>query len=158
MRLTPCGRLWGVRTLLQARTVLSRGRGTMECAPRGLLVCCSSPTLLITLASIAPASGSWLNARPCMNLGLRLGNKELAHSTMAALGSSPCARASLQLWGRGGVSRSSRTRLPPQHRSPPAASTLTNDVLVRSIRSTELKPSRLQRDDNKQPDGATLDP
>jgi hypothetical protein len=29
------------------------------------------------LASVAPASGFWLNARPCANLGLRLGNEEL---------------------------------------------------------------------------------
>ena len=28
------------------------------------------------LASVAPASGSWLNALPCTNLGLRLGNEE----------------------------------------------------------------------------------
>ena len=29
------------------------------------------------LASVAPGSGSWLNALPCANLGLRFGNQEL---------------------------------------------------------------------------------
>ena len=39
---------------------------------------------------------------------------------------------------------------------------LAKDVLIRAIRSTdthaELEPSRLLRDDNKWPDGATFDP
>ena len=106
MKPSPSGRHWGARPLLQARTVLSRGRGTMECKPRGLLLdCCSAPTSLIALASAAPASGSWLNARPCTNLGLRLGNEELCLALGLRLGA-PLSRASLYLRGRGGVWRS----------------------------------------------------
>ena len=54
------------------------------------------------LASVALASGSWLNALPCTNLGLRLGNEELRIALGLRLGA-PLVRAHLYLRGRGGV-------------------------------------------------------
>ena len=85
MKPSPSGLHLEARTLRRAPTASSRGHGTMRYAPRGLLDRCSAPTSLtvlscspllhLLLASVAPASGSWLNALPCTNL--RLGNEEL---------------------------------------------------------------------------------
>ena len=101
MRHSPSGRHWGVRTLLQARTVVSRGHGTMECAPRGLLDCCSAPTSLIALACshrlLLAQRASLHEPRPTPR------QRGIAHSAWAALGCASRARASLYLRGRGGV-------------------------------------------------------
>jgi len=113
------------------------------------------------LASVAPASGSWLNALPCTNLGLRLGNEELRIALGLRLGA-PLVRAHRCICGAevgsDGHHGLACRRSAGRHRR----HALANDVLVRAIRSTdthaELEPSRLLRDDNKRPDGATLDP
>ena len=113
------------------------------------------------LASVAPASGSWLNALPCTNLGLRLGNEELRIALGLRLGA-PIVRAHRCVCGAEVESKGHHElacrRSAGRHRR----HALANDVIVRAIRSAEvhaeLEPSRLLRDDNKRPDGATLDP
>ena len=113
------------------------------------------------LAATAPHSGSWLNALPCSNLGLRLGNEELRIAVGLRVGTSlvrkhacVCGVEVAENGHHGLACRRSAGR----HRR----HALANDVLVRAIRSidvhAELEPPRLLRGDGKRPDGATLDP
>ena len=114
--------------------------------------------LLTTLTG----SGSWINALPCANLGLLLGKDELRIAVGLRVGA-PLVRvhdcvdcgAEVKQDGHHGLAcRSSAGR----HRR----HALANDVIVRAIRSVEvhaeLEPKRLLRDDQRRPDGATLDP
>ena len=113
------------------------------------------------LASLAPASGSWLQALPCSNLGLRLGNNELRIAIGLRLGAS-LVRAHKCVCGSevepNGHHGLSCRRSAGRHRR----HVLANDVILRAIRSlavhAELEPPRLLRGDGKRPDGATLDP
>ena len=113
------------------------------------------------LASLAPGSGSWLQALPCSNLGLRLGNDELRIAAGLRLGA-PLVRAHRCVCGTevepNGHHGLACRRSAGRHRR----HALANDVIVRAIRSTavhaELEPPRLLRGDGKRPDGATLDP
>jgi hypothetical protein len=113
------------------------------------------------LASSANGSGSWLQALPCTNLGLRMGNEELCIAVGLRLGL-PLVRANrcvcgteVQVNGHHGLSC---RRSAGRHRR----HALANDVILRAIRSTEthaeLEPPRLLRGDGKRPDGASLDP
>ena len=113
------------------------------------------------LVSVAPASGSWLNALPCEKLGLRLGNEKLRIALGLRLGA-PLVRVHRCVcgveMGSDGHHGLACRRSAGRH----LEHALANDDLVRAIRSTdvhaELEPSRLLRDGNKRPDGATLDP
>jgi hypothetical protein len=113
------------------------------------------------LASLAPGSGSWLQALPCSNLGLRLGNDELRIAVGLRLGA-PLVRAHRCVCGTevdpNGHHGLACRRSAGRHRR----HALANDVIVRAIRSAEihaeLEPPRLLRGDGKRPDGATLDP
>ena len=113
------------------------------------------------LASLAPGSGAWLQALPCSNLGLHLGNNELRIAVGLRIGA-PLVRphqcvcgSEVQANGHHGLAcRKSAGR----HRR----HTLANEVIVRAVRSVEihaeLEPPRLLRGDGKRPDGASLDP
>ena len=113
------------------------------------------------LASLALGSGAWLQALPCSNLGLRLGNNELRIAVGLRLGTPlvcphKCVCGSeVESSGHHGLAC---RRSAGRHRR----HTLANEVLVRAIRSVEvhaeLEPPRLLRGDGKRPDGATLDP
>jgi len=113
------------------------------------------------LASLAIGSGAWLQALPCNNLGLRLGNNELRIAVGLRLGT-PLVRPHKCVYGSevepNGHHGLACRRSAGRHRR----HTLANEVLVRAIRSVEvhaeLEPLRLFRDDGKRPDGATLDP
>ena len=113
------------------------------------------------LASKSPGSGAWLNALPCSNFGLRLGNDELRIAVGLRLGC-PLVRphkcvcgSEVDELGHHGLSC---RRSAGRHRR----HALANDVIVRAIRAAgvhaELEPSRLLRGDGKRPDGASLDP
>jgi hypothetical protein len=112
-------------------------------------------------ASTIPGSGSWLQALPCTNLGLRLGSGELRIAVGLRLGT-PLVRAHRCVCGtevaENGHHGLSCRRSAGRHRR----HALANDVILRAIRSVEthaeLEPPRLLRGDGKRPDGATLDP
>ena len=113
------------------------------------------------LAAAAPGAGAWLQALPSQNLGLRLGDQEIRIAAGLRLGvplvrPHPCVCGSLvDSLGHHGLScRFSAGR----HRR----HALANDVILRAVRAVqvhaELEPTRLSRNDDKRPDGATLDP
>ena len=113
------------------------------------------------LASLALGSGAWLQALPCSNLGLRLGNNELRIAVGLRLGT-PLVRphkcvcgSEVESSGHHGLAC---RRSAGRHRR----HTLANEVLVRAIRSVEvhaeLESPRLLTGDGKRPDVDTLDP
>jgi len=112
-------------------------------------------------ASIAPGSGSWLQALPCANLGLRLGSEELRIAVGLRIGA-PLVRAHRCVCGAevetNGHHGLACRRSAGRHRR----HAMANDVIIRAVRSVEshaeLEPTRLLRGDGKRPDGATLDP
>ena len=113
------------------------------------------------LASLTPGSGSWLQALPSNNLGLRLGNNELRIAVGLRIGA-PLVRPHQCVCGEEVESNGHHglacRRSSGRHRR----HALANDVLVRAVRSVEvhaeLEPPRLLRGDGKRPDGASLDP
>ena len=113
------------------------------------------------LASLSPGSGSCLQALPCTNLGLRLGNNELRIAVGLRIGA-PLVRPHQCVCGSEVESNGHHglacRRSAGRHRR----HALANEVIVRAIRSVEvhaeLEPSRLLRGDGKRPDGANLDP
>ena len=112
------------------------------------------------LASLAPGSGSWLQALPSRNLGLLLGNNELRIAVGLRLGTA-LVRAHKCVCGSevepNGHHGLACRRSAGRHRR----HALANEVIVRAVRSAEvhaeLEPPRLLRGDGKRPDGATLD-
>ena len=113
------------------------------------------------MASLTPGSGSWLQALPSNNLGLRLGNNELRIAVGLRIGA-PLVRPHQCVCGEEVESNGHHglacRRSSVRHRR----HALANDVLVRAVRSVEvhaeLEPPRLLRGDGKRPDGASLDP
>jgi len=112
------------------------------------------------LASLTPGSGSWLQALPSSNLGLRLGNNELRIAVGLRIGC-PLVRPHVCVCGSevdsNGHHGLACCKSAGRHRR----HALANDVLVRAVRSVdvhaELEPGRLLID-GKRPDGASLDP
>ena len=158
---------WTARGGVIAPTGLDRltqrvwDEGVCAVKAAGLLERADTSNRARLLASVAPGSGTWLQALPCANLGLRLGCEELRIALGLRLGA-PLVRAHRCVCGAevgpDGHHGLACRRSAGRHRR----HALANDVIVRAIRSTEvhaeLEPCRLLRDDNKRPDGATLDP
>jgi len=81
----------------------------MECAARavGLLQCVKVVHRARLLALAALASGSWLNARPCTNLGQRLGRPLMPCDRLADVES----EVGWQPWNTYGAEHIRRPRL-----------------------------------------------
>ena len=113
------------------------------------------------LASLAPGSGAWLQALPCANLGLLLGNNELRIAVGLRLGA-PLVRPHKCVCGSEVASNGHHglacRRSAGRHRR----HAMANEVIVRAVRAVEihagLEPPRLVRGDGKRPNGASLDP
>lgn len=126
-----------------------------------LLHSSSVPDRARLLASGAPGSGSWIQALPSANLGLRLSNQEIRISAGLRLGAQivsehTCACGTRVLPdGRHGLSCKKSAGRHSRHHA-------VNDIIARTLRSIGipaiLEPPGLLRGDGKRPDGTTLIP